>query len=260
MKSNKTILILCACIMALLLFATSCGKAVSPKESKQSETEKPEITTSVPTSTPETQPTDEEKTESSDDGEDKVETVDANTWDTAAGLGVWISTKKLGNDSQLGNLRYRVTAFSSDQDAILELIKAYNDEDENYRKVDTEIPANFVFRLCEYEVVYEKDFPGYGEKNSTVYSPDLNFSVAAEGGGGLEAADGLTYIGINCIDISKKVSSMEVGELFKGLVVFAIPDKVVEQYYLSYSYSTKDAEGNYMSVYSYVKPEVISGK
>ncbi len=262
MKSKKLILTLVACLMALLLLATSCGDKVTPKESEPTETEEPEITTTTTTSEPETQPSTEEKTETepSVDDSDKGDAVEANTWETAADLGVWIATKKFGKDTQLGNLRYRVTSISDDQDAILAAIKAYNDDDENFRKINTEIPANYSLRLCEFEVIYEKDFPGYGDSNTTVYSPALDFGIGAEGGGGLDTADGLTHIGLTCIDISKKVTSIETGELYKGAFIYAIPDNVIEQYYVTYYYSTQDAEGNYLSVYSYVKPEVIKGQ
>lgn len=271
MKSKRTFFMILVFAMALLMFSTSCGNRTSPEESKSSDTpltevKEPADTTSEPTSEPEMPSTAADKTEPkpseeapkpSEADQPEVETVEAKTMDTAAGLGVWISTMKFGKDTQLGNLRYRVTSLSDDQEAIMAAIEAYNEDDDNYRKVDTDFPANFILKLCEYEVVYAKDYPGYGDEGTTIYSPDLYFNIAAEGGGGLDTADGLTYIGLNCIDISKKVQSIETGEVFKGLVVYAIPNNAIEQYYISYGYSDKDADGNAMTVYSYVKPEEI---
>ncbi|MGI6616481.1 MAG: hypothetical protein ACOX36_00175 [Saccharofermentanales bacterium] len=272
MKLKRTIIAILACVMALLLFVTSCGKGETTESKKPSDT-KPSIKiekttkpdppqTSEPEAEPTTEPTDEPATEKTDPkpssgGDDNADAVEATTVEEAADLGVWVATKKNGKDMVLGDIRYRVTSLTDDQDAIMDVIEDYNEDDDNFRKVETDLPENYVLKLCEYEVFYAKDYPGYGDEGNTIYSPDLYFSIASEDGGGLDTADGFSHIGLSCIDISKKVDSITAGDTFSGLVVYAIPNNAIEQYYLSYYYSDKDADDKAVIVYSYVKPEEI---
>jgi len=189
-------------------------------------------------------------------GGDNGETVSALSAEEAAEIGQWVTTKKNGKDMELGDIRYRIISVTDDQAAIMTEIESYNADDNNFLKVETEIPENSSLRLCQYELVYEDGFPSYGDDN-TIYSPSLNLSVSSADGGGLETTDGI-YIGLMPVDISPKSDPIKIGEVFTGKVVYAIPDNLVEQYYLKNYYSDKDEAGNPKSVYTYVLPEVIN--
>lgn len=187
-----------------------------------------------------------------------VDTVEALSMDEAAELGQWVASMKNGKNSNLGHIRYRINRISDDQEAILALIEEYN-ADDNLVKVGTDLPDGMSFRLGEYELVYEPGFPAHGEDGNSVMNPKLDFSVKAQEGG-LDTASGYSLIGLSSTDISKKVEDLRVGDTFNGLVLYAIPDDAIEQYYLTYFYSDKDKDGNAKSVFSYVIPEVIEAK
>ncbi len=266
MKIKKNIVLLIALVMALLIAMTGCGGArklnngdkTAPSDAKTEKTDPegtldpgvtmpigsdtdPEQSTEPPAKTepdktepdttepdttePDTTEPDTTAPENTED--DNVETVEAKTKDTAAGIGQWVSTLRNGNDMVLGKIRYRITNLSDDKEAIMALIEEYNKDDDNFRKVDTNIPENTTLKLCEYEVVYASDFPGYGDDN-TIYSPDIYFTIAAENGG-LDTADGYSHIGLKTVDISKKVKNISTGVVFQGRIIFAIPNNAVEQ-------------------------------
>lgn len=277
----KRIFSLLLTLMMVFALLTGCGNAkdkiIEQIAAEQTQTEAPDETSAVEETTTEeatetetekteaeAEETEEKKSEETTEDTDKaqgeeagdVETVSADTKENAAELGVWVATLANGKDMELGNIRYRVTSISDDQDAIMAEIDEYNADDDNFIKVETDLPENTILKLCEYEVVYEDGFPGYGEDGNVHYSPNLSFSIAAEEGG-LDTDDGYSHIGINTVDISKKVEDFKNGDTFKGLVVYAIPNNAIEQYYLSLYYSDKDQDGNALSQYTYVKPEEI---
>lgn len=273
MTLNKK-LVLTLVLVLILLAVTSCGgdkgkTEVTPPADSSSSTENTE--TEVPEETPPAAPAEEttvteeveapEETAAEAPAEEPVETVDASTRENPAELGEWVATKQNGKDMELGDIRYRVTSISDDQEAIMALINAYNDDDDNFIKIDTEVPEDYILKMCDYEVVYEKGFPGYGDNGDTIYSPDLYFSIDSEDGGGLDTADGYSHIGIRVIDISPgKRDSIQTGETFQGRIVFGIPNNVIEQYFVASSYSDKDEDENPITVYSYVKVEEIKAE
>lgn len=183
--------------------------------------------------------------------------VTAVTPEEAAPLGTWVATKQNGRDMELGDIRYRLTSITDDQDLIMTAIEQYNADDNNFRKIDPALPEAYSFRLVEYEVVYEEGYAGYGDENNRIYSPAPYFSITSQSGGGLRSSDGLSHLGLTTMDISEDVEEFYVGDTFQGQMVYAIPDKVSEQYFLRLNYSDNDSEGNAMSVYSYALPEVI---
>ncbi|MDI9470413.1 MAG: hypothetical protein QM296_09430 [Bacillota bacterium] len=212
--------------------------------------------TTVPAETSASE-TDKASTKPSTGKTDSTETVTAEDRENAAELGEWVSTLQNGKDMELGKIRYAITSITYDQDAILALIEGYNAKEENYRKVKAEIPADCSLRACEYEVIYEEDFPGYGDDGNVIYTPALSFGIASESGGGLDTTDGLSYIGLSVTDISPKVDQHLTGVAYKGLMVYMIPDKAAEQYYITLYYSDNDKKGNALSVYTYVLTEEI---
>ena len=284
--NSKRIFSLLLTLMMVFAVLTGCGNAkdkiIEQIAAEQTQTEVPDETSAVEETTTEeatetetekteadveetvAEETEEKKSEETTEDTDKaqeedagdVETVSADTKENAAELGVWVATLANGKDMELGNIRYRVTRISDDQDAIMAKIDEYNADDDNFIKVETDLPENTSLKLCEYEVVYEDGFPGYGEDGNILYSPYLRFSITAEEGG-LDTDDGYSHIGINTVDISKKVEDFKNGDTFKGLVVYAIPNNAIEQYYLSVYYSDEDQDGNALSQYTYVKPEEI---
>ncbi|MDI9497434.1 MAG: hypothetical protein QM270_02965 [Bacillota bacterium] len=223
------------------------------------ETTTKESTTKSTTLPTETTASDSSKTttEARTGETDSSATVTAEDMENAAKLGDWVGTRLNGKDMELGSIRYAITSITDDQAAILAMIEDYNAKDENYRKVKAEVPANCSLRACEYEVVYEEGFPGYGDDGNVIYTPALSFGIASESGGGLDTSDGLSYIGLSATDISTKVDQHLTGEVYRGLMIYMIPDNACEQYYITLSYSDRDDKGNALTIYTYVLTKEI---
>lgn len=130
----------------------------------------------------------------------------------------------------------KVTTQSKDSAYIDDAIKLNNDLS-TYRKIDVskiKVPSDAELCVMEYEVMVPSDYP---KNDWGITKPDISYSTANIGGGGIPSADGTTtYIGMGSMTSleTEKDAKYDVGNTYKFRELY-IMVKGYENYVFKFS-------------------------